>query len=102
MESADLATNTVEAEASRSKTQSAAAGFALLVAALSALFYYKWSAAWVAVDATTTTGKLTIKPSTILEGGALLSTLHYFGRVWPALVYGIVIGAVVRAAVPAS
>src|SRR5262249_23662580 len=35
----------------------------------------------------------------LLEGGALAAMSSYFARIWPALVYGIVIGAVVRAAV---
>src|SRR5215467_1516392 len=31
--------------------------------------------------------------------GILLSTLHYFQRIWPALVYGILVGAIVRSMV---
>lgn len=80
----------------------AAQGAALvaLATALSALFYYKWSGslrAWGGVHAT---GRLAVNPDVLLSGGRLAATLTYFGKIWPALVYGIVIGSLVRAALP--
>jgi len=74
-------------------------GLALLAATLGGLFYYKWGGALRAVNGAQANGKLSVSPDLILQGGVLTSTLHYFQRVWIALVYGVVIGAVVRALV---
>ncbi|MGH7328973.1 MAG: permease [Polyangiaceae bacterium] len=74
----------------------------LLVTAVSALFYYKWAAAFRAYGGVEHTGTLSVNPSLILQGGPWVTTLAYFTKIWPALVYGIVIGAVVRATVPPS
>ena len=77
-------------------------GGLLLLSVVSALFYYKWGGSLRAYGVVQETGKLAANPATLLEGGLLATTLAYFGRIWPALVYGILIGAVLRAAVPAS
>lgn len=77
-------------------------GLALLAAALGGLFYYKWGGALRAVNGAQASGKLSVSPDLILQGGILTSTWHYFQRVWIALVYGVVIGAVVRALVSPS
>jgi uncharacterized membrane protein YraQ (UPF0718 family) len=76
-----------------------AIGAALLVAALSALFYYKWGGSLRALRRVAMTGALGVSPDKLLHGGVLATTGAYFGRIWPALVYGIVIGAVVRSTV---
>jgi uncharacterized protein len=77
-------------------------GVLLLLSILSALFYYKWGGSLRAYAAVQQTGRLAADPAMLIEGGLLSTTLAYFGRVWPALVYGILIGAVLRAAIPAS
>lgn len=68
----------------------------LLASAVGALFFYKWGGAFRTLQKTTATGKLAVSPDALLNGGVWLSTLHYFARIWPALAYGVVIGAVVR------
>ena len=73
--------------------------FALL---LTALFYYKWGGALRTLAAVDSSGKLAVAPGAILEGGVLATTLAYLRKIWPALVYGILIGAAVRAAIPAA
>ncbi len=79
-----------------------AAAILALSTALAALFYYKWSASLRAYDGVHASGKLAIDPQMLVRGGALAGTLAYFGKIWPALVFGVVIGAVIRAAVPAD
>jgi uncharacterized membrane protein YraQ (UPF0718 family) len=74
-------------------------GLALLVASLSGLFFYKWGGALRAVHGAQASGALTISPDLILKGGVLVSTWHYFQKIWIALAYGVVIGAVVRSLV---
>ncbi|HVE82037.1 MAG TPA: permease [Myxococcales bacterium] len=87
----------VSATATRSKFP--LIGLAFLAAALIALFYYKWGGALRAIQGVEASGKLSVSPDGILKGGILLSTLHYFQRVWIALAYGLVIGAVMRSLV---
>ncbi|MBI4563761.1 MAG: permease [Planctomycetes bacterium] len=72
------------------------AGIFILITALAALFYYKWTGSWRTVGAAGASG-WTMSPDAITTGGMLRTTLNYFGRVWIALVFGILIGAVVRA-----
>ncbi len=74
-------------------------GAVLLVVVLSALMFYKWGGSLRALRRANDTGVLGISPDTILDGGVLVTTLHYFQRIWPALLYGVVIGAIVRAAI---
>jgi uncharacterized membrane protein YraQ (UPF0718 family) len=82
-----------------SEQRVAAIGAALLVAALSALFFYKWSGSLRALRRVGTTGALGVSPDWLVHGNVLATTAAYFGRIWPALVYGILIGAVVRSTV---
>lgn len=77
-------------------------GVLLLLTIVSALFYYKWGGSLRAWGTVQETGKLAVKPGMLLDGGALVTTAAYFLKIWPALVYGILIGAVLRAAIPAS
>ena len=81
-------------------TRAAAALALALALALSALCYYKWSASLRVYGGVQANGKLAIDPGMLVRGGPLAGTLAYFGKVWPALVFGIAIGAVVRAALP--
>ena len=73
----------------------------LLAAVVSALFYYKWGASLRALSAVQASGQLSIAPGTILDGGLLATTVAYLRKIWPALAYGILVGAAVRAAIPA-
>jgi uncharacterized membrane protein YraQ (UPF0718 family) len=82
--------------------RSRTAGLLLLLTALSALLYYKWGASLRVYSALQATGKLAVNPDLLLHGGLWKGTLAYFGKIWLALVYGVVIGAVLRAAIPPS
>jgi hypothetical protein len=77
-------------------------GALLLLTIVSALFYYKWGGSLRAWGTVQETGKLSANPAPLLDGGVLAATAAYFLKIWPALVYGILVGAAVRAAVPAS
>ncbi|HZU82709.1 MAG TPA: permease [Polyangiaceae bacterium] len=79
-----------------------AAGIVLLGGIVSALLYYKWGGSLRALSAVRASGKLPISPRIVLDGGALATTAAYFGRIWVALVYGVLIGAAVQSAVPAG
>ena len=78
------------------------AGVLIVVMLVSALFYYKWSGSLRTLARVGDTGKLGVAPGALLDGSLFATTLVYFGRIWPALVYGILIGAAVRAAVPSN
>jgi uncharacterized membrane protein YraQ (UPF0718 family) len=78
------------------------AGVVLFVSLISALFYYKWGGALRAYAGVEASGKLAVNPAALLEGGAFASTLAYFAKIWPALVYGLLIGAALRAGIPPS
>ena len=82
-----------------SRSRLALAGVLSLALAVGALFFYKWSGAFRALQKTGATGKLALTPDAITQGGVLAATGHYFARVWPALAFGIVIGALVRTTV---
>jgi uncharacterized membrane protein YraQ (UPF0718 family) len=90
------------AQPTASVSRAGAGGLLLLATIVSALLYYKWGASLRAVSAVYATGKLSIAPGVIIEGGVLATTLAYFRKIWPALTYGILVGAAVRAAIPAS
>jgi uncharacterized membrane protein YraQ (UPF0718 family) len=77
-------------------------GFLLLATIVSALLYYKWGASLRVLSGVHATGKLAVAPGAILEGGTVVTTIAYFRKIWPALTYGILVGAAVRAAIPAS
>ena len=81
-------------------TRSAARGLLLLAIVVSALFYYKWGGSLRAIAGVQASGKLAASPSLILDGGVFATTLAYFKKIWPALVYGVLIGAAVRATIP--
>jgi uncharacterized membrane protein YraQ (UPF0718 family) len=101
MSTADIAQS--NPPTSRSAAARARAGGVLLLAMIvSALLYYKWGGSLRTLSAVHDTGKLAVSPGMILNGGVFATTLAYFTKIWPALVYGILIGAAVRAAIPAS
>lgn len=81
--------------AARVRSRGRAAGLLVLVLTAGALFYYKWGAGLRAVR----NGGRGLSSEALLHGGVLATTMHYFGRIWPALVFGLVIGAAVRAAI---
>ena len=74
----------------------AVAGLILLLTTLLALFTYKWSGSVRTIESVRAAG-WTKSPDAITTGGVLKTTINYFGRVWIALVFGILIGAAVRA-----
>jgi uncharacterized membrane protein YraQ (UPF0718 family) len=76
-------------------------GLALLLLIVTALFYYKWGGSLRVLAAVGDTGRLAVSPAKLFEGGLLAGTRFYFGKIWPALTYGILVGAAVRAAIPA-
>jgi uncharacterized membrane protein YraQ (UPF0718 family) len=76
-------------------------GLALLLLIVTALFYYKWGGSLRVLAAVGDTGRLAVSPARLLEGGLVAGTRFYFGKIWPALTYGILVGAAVRAAIPA-
>jgi uncharacterized membrane protein YraQ (UPF0718 family) len=89
----------VDGGSARVERRGAAIGAMLLVAALSALFFYKWGGSLRALQRVGATGQLGVSPETLVHGGVVASVAFYFGKIWPALVYGIVVGAVVRSTV---
>jgi uncharacterized membrane protein YraQ (UPF0718 family) len=78
------------------------AGLLLLVSVVSALLYYKWGASLRVLDTTRASGKLGVSADAVVHGGVVSTTLAYFHKIWPALTYGIVIGSMVPAALPAA
>src|SRR5256886_13421479 len=72
-------------------------GFVLLLVVLCGLFYYKWGGAIRTVAGVRTAGAWSGSATGLTTGGVLRETLFYFRRIWIALVYGLLIGAAVRA-----
>ena len=72
-------------------------GFVLLIAVLCGLFYYKWGGAIRALASVRELGRWSGTAEGLTTGGVLRKTLFYFRRIWIALVYGLLIGGVVRA-----
>lgn len=73
------------------------AGFVVLLAVLCGLFYYKWGGAIRTIPAVRSLGRWSGTAEGLTTGGMLRETLFYFRRIWVALVYGLLIGAAVRA-----
>jgi uncharacterized membrane protein YraQ (UPF0718 family) len=72
-------------------------GFVVLLLVLCGLFYYKWGGAIRTVAAVRTAGGWSGTADGLTAGGVLHTSLFYFRRIWIALVYGLLIGATVRA-----
>lgn len=77
-------------------------GAFILAMIVSALFYYKWGGSLRVLGRVRESGQLSVSTSALVDGGVVATTLFYFGKIWPALVFGILVGAAVRAAVPSS
>jgi len=73
------------------------AGLIVLLVALSGLFLYKWGGAFATVRAVEASGRWLKPTDSLTAAGALVGTLNYFAIIWPALAFGILIGAAVRA-----
>ncbi len=73
------------------------AGVVVLLAALCGLFYYKWGGAIRTIASVHAAGGWAGTPAGLTTGGMLRETLFYFRRIWIALLYGLLIGAAVRA-----
>ena len=72
-------------------------GLVLTLAITASLFTYKWSASLATVRSVYTTGLL-VKPIDRLSSGEILApTLFYFRAIWPALLFGVLIGGSLRA-----
>ena len=73
----------------------------LVIAA--ALFLYKANSSIVVLRSTWSSGAIAARPGVVMLGeqaasiGILERSLNYFNAIWPALVFGILIGAAVRA-----
>src|SRR5262245_56137461 len=70
-----------------------------------ALFFYKWRASLAAIQKVSLSGVLSVRSDVIVMKGtagltAFQTTLNYFAVIWPALVFGILISAAVRAFIP--
>src|SRR6266550_9642328 len=72
-------------------------GFVLMLVVLCGLFYYKWGGAIRTVAGVRAAGTWSGSAAGLTTGGVLRETLFYFRRIWIALVYGLLIGAAVRA-----
>jgi hypothetical protein len=96
----------------KTKTLDSIAGFrvwlpAVFVPALfvAGLLAYKWNAAFLAIQKVWSSGALSLRPDVVAFGGGTSfmvakHSLNYLAVIWPALTFGILIGAAVRAFVP--
>lgn len=82
-----------------SRTPFVVTGLLVLALSLGGLFYYKWLGSWHKVSGIQTAGAWTAPADGLTSGGVLKGSVYYFGKVWIALLFGIVIGAAVRALV---
>ena len=73
------------------------AGLIVLLIALGGLLYYKWAGSIATVESVRIANAWTRSADSITTGSILRATINYFDRVWIALVFGILIGATVRA-----
>ena len=97
-------TRTIRPPDSVSAASSSVAIFlpALFVAGL---VFYKFKGSLIAIQKVWLSGVLSVRTDVLVPGKAggfavALSTLNYFGVIWPALAFGILISAAVRAFVP--
>jgi uncharacterized protein len=82
---------------------------AILIPALfvAALLFYKWKRSLAAIQKVWSSGGLALRTDVVRFDWAgrfdfALPTINYFAVIWPALVFGILISAAVRAFVPAQ
>src|SRR5438477_9368118 len=72
---------------------------------IAGLVFYKWKASLVAIEKVWSSGILSVRTDVVTLGQVgrftvVVSMLNYFSVIWPALVFGILISAAVRAFVP--
>ena len=72
-------------------------GFVALLFVLCGLFYYKWGGAVRTVAGVRAAGGWSGTADGLTAGGVLHASQFYFGRIWIALAYGLLIAATVRA-----
>ena len=90
---------TFDSSVDRRHTAVVVAGVTVLALALTGLAYYKWLGSWSRIAMVSSTGIWKTPADGLTAGGIFRGMAYYFSRVWIALVYGIVIGATVRALV---
>ena len=71
------------------------------------LIFYKWNAARLVIQKVWSSGTMSARPDVVSFGGVTATAaaghaLNYFVVIWPALAFGILISAAVRAYVPAE
>jgi uncharacterized membrane protein YraQ (UPF0718 family) len=76
-----------------------AIGVTLLLLILTGLFVYKWGGSIRTLQAVQATSQLNKSADPLMNVPPLQATWNYFLIVWPALVYGILIGAVLRSSI---
>lgn len=91
------ATGSLPGPESRKRAWMVALGLGIFAAALGGLFYYKWSGSLVKIRDVQGAGQWMGTADGITSGGLASATLFYFNKVWLAMLYGILIGAAVRA-----
>ena len=98
-----------KAQALRSVQSITARQYAVAVPCLfiGGLFAYKWRSSFMAIQAVWFSGALSTRSDVVAFDSAAAftaaeRTLNYFAVIWPALAFGIVIGAAVRVFVPAE
>ena len=74
-------------------------GLLVLIGLLGALLVYKSSSSLRTIEGVRAAHAWTRSADPITTGGALRATGAYFDRIWPALLFGLLIGAAVRALV---
>ena len=79
------------------ETRLIAAGFALLVVFVCGLFYYKWTGSAKTVMDVWSSATWTRSADGLIAASPSAAVMHYFARIWIALVYGLLIGAAVCA-----
>lgn len=73
------------------------AGIALLTLFLGGLLHYKWTGSARAIAAAWSSAAWPTSADRLTGAAPGVSILYYFSRIWVALVYGLLIGAAVRA-----
>lgn len=76
------------------RTAYVAAGIVLLLVFFAGLFLYKWGGSMRTIS---NPWSLAPKPNVLTASGFIAASLSYFKIIWPALVFGLLIGATVRA-----
>jgi uncharacterized protein len=81
---------------SRSRAVATVSGLIVLALLLFGLFSYKWGSALRTVEGVRVSHSWATSPDKLTAAHVLQAVVYYFKKVWLALVYGILIGAVVH------